>query len=99
MKSLVYIALLLSALMVAASVDTVPDPPAVNPHNLDLKIGALLEIPDASPEQHFYRLLPFLVPVLSAQRIDFIEMADPGRPSDLIAWVRTAGDPSPPLSL
>jgi hypothetical protein len=98
MKSLVYIALLLSALMVAASVDAVPDPPAVNPHTLDLKIGGLLEIADGCPEQSRYGVLPYLVPV-PLQRVDFIEMLNAGRLSGQIAWVSAAGDPSPPVSL
>jgi hypothetical protein len=98
MKSLAYIALVLSVVMVAASVDTVPDPPAVNPHSLDLKIVGLLEVPDISPELRLYGAPPSLV-FLPLRQIDFIEMVKSSRPSDQIARVNTAGDPSPPASL
>ena len=99
MKSLVYIALVLSVLMVAASVDAVPDPPAVNPHSSDLKIVGLLEVPDTSPEQRLHGVVPCLAVFLPVRRFDFIETVQPSRPSDQIAWVSAAGDPSPPVSL
>jgi hypothetical protein len=99
MKSLVYIALVLSVLMVAASVDAVPDPPAINPHNLDLKTVGLLEVPDASPELRLYGVSPYLTLFLPLRGVDFIENAKSIRPSDQIARVNLAGDPSPPVSL
>ena len=98
MKSLAYIALLLSVLMVAASVDAVPDPPAVNPHSLDLRIVGL-EVPDVSPEVRLYGVPPSLAFFLPLRQIDFFEMVKSNRPSDQIARVNTAGDPSPPVSL
>ena len=98
MKSLAYIALVLSVLMVAASVDAVPDPPAVNPHTLDLKIVGLLEVPDVSPELRLYGP-PSLALFLPLRRVDFIETVQSSRPSDEIALVSAAGDPSPPLVL
>jgi hypothetical protein len=99
MKSLVYIALVLSVLMVAASLDAVPDPPAINPHSLDLKSVGLLEVPDASPELRLHGLGPSLALFLPLRRVDFIETVQSSRPSDQIARVSTAGDPSPPVSL
>jgi hypothetical protein len=97
MKSLAYIALVLSVLMVAASMDAIPDPPAVNPHSLDLKIVGML--PDASPELRLYGVSPCLALFLPVRRVDFIEAVKLSRPSDQIARVSTAGDPSPPVSL
>ncbi len=99
MKSLAYIALVLSVLMVAASVDALPDPPAVNPHSLDLKIVGMLEAPDASPELRLYGVSPCLALFLPVRRVDFIEAVKLSRPSDQIARVSAAGDPSPPVSL
>ena len=99
MKSLAYIALVLSVLMVAASVDAVPDPPAVNPHSLDLKIVGLLEVPDVSPELRLYGISTYLILFLPLRRVDFIENVKASRPSDQIARMNTAGDPSPPVSL
>jgi hypothetical protein len=99
MKSLVYIALVLSVLMVAASVDAVPDPPAVNPHSSDLKIVGLVDVPDASPELRLPGVSPCLALFLPLRQIDFVEAVKSSRPSDQIARVSAAGDPSPPVSL
>ena len=99
MKSLAYFALVLSVLMVAASVDALPDPPAVNPHSLDLKIVSLLEVPDVSPELRLQGVPPSVALCLPLRRVDFIEIMKSSRPSDQIARVNTAGDPSPPVSL
>jgi hypothetical protein len=99
MKSLVYIALVLSVLMVAASVDTVPDLPAISPHSLDLKTVGLLEIPDASPELRLYGASPCLAFFLPLRPGDFIERLAAIRPMNRIARINTAGDPSPPVSL
>jgi hypothetical protein len=99
MKSLAYIALVLSVLMVAASVDAVPDPPAVNPHSLDLKIVGMLEVPDVSPELRLHGVSPYLALFLPVRRVDFVETVKASCPSDRIARVSAAGDPSPPVSL
>jgi hypothetical protein len=99
MKSLAYIALVLSVLMVAASVDAAPDPPAINPHSIDLKIVGMLEVPDVSPGLRLYGALPNLALLLPLRRVDFIENLRISRPSDPIARLSTAGDPSPPVLL
>jgi hypothetical protein len=99
MKSLAYIALVLSVLMVAASVDAVPDPPAVNPHSVELKIAGLLEFPDATPELHPRGVSPCFAFFLPLRRVDIVETLNPARPSDQIAWVSAASDSSPPVSL
>ena len=99
MKSLAYIALVLSVLMVTASVDAVPDPPAVNPHSSEFKIAGLLAVPDASPELRLYGVSPCLAVFLPVRRVDFIETVTSSRPSDQIARASAAGDPSPPVSL
>jgi hypothetical protein len=99
MKSLVYIALVLSVLMVAASLDAVPDPPAINPHSCGLKTVSFLEAPDASPELRLHGLSASLALFLPLRRFDFIEAVKATRPSDQIARVSMAGDPSPPISL
>jgi hypothetical protein len=99
MKSLAYIALVLSVFMVAASVDAVPDPPAVNPHSSELKAAGLLAVPDASPELRLYGVSPCLALFLPVRRVDVIEAVTSSRPCDQIARVSAAGDPSPPVSL
>ncbi|MEO8052584.1 MAG: hypothetical protein ABI833_19425 [Acidobacteriota bacterium] len=99
MKSLLYIALVLSALMIVASVDTVPDPPAVNSHGFDLKLGGLLEVPDASAGQRVDRILSWPSLLLPVRRIDFIEIVTLSPSSRQITRVSAAGDPSPPVLL
>ncbi len=99
MKSIVYIALVLSALMVAASVDTVPDPPAVNPHTFDLKLAGLLEVPDASAGQRLASISSWPGLFLPVRRIDFIELVKPSPFRRQITRVSVAGDPSPPVLL
>jgi hypothetical protein len=98
MKSLVYIALVLSVLIVAASVDAFPDPPAVNPHSLDLKMVGLSELPDAS-QLRLHGVSPCLALFVPLRQVDLIETVKSSRPSDQIARVSAAGDPSPPVSL
>ena len=98
MKSLAYIALVLSVLMVAASVDAVPDPPAINQHCLDFKTVGL-EVPDISPELRLHGVAPYLAPFVPLRSVDCIEAVKSTRPSDQIARANIAGDPSPPVSL
>lgn len=99
MKSLVYIALVLSVLMVAASVDAIPDPPAINPHSLDHKTVGLLEVPDVSPVLRLHGVSPNLTPFAPIGRGDFIEAVASSSPCPQIAGVNVAGDPSPPVFL
>ena len=41
MRSISQVALVLSVLMVVATIDAVPDPPAVAPHTVELKVSCL----------------------------------------------------------
>ena len=91
--------LVLAASLVATSVDAVPDPPAVNPHILDVKIAGLRGVPGAFDEQRLHCASLCLVPYLPFRRVDLTEMVKPNRPSDEMALVGYAADPSPPKSL
>jgi len=99
MKLIAYIALVLGSLLVAASLDAIPDPPAVNPHTVDVRAGGLRDLPEVLSEHRlccasFCRGIQ--APLL---QIDSCETAKPNRSHDEIALVISAGDPSPPLSL
>jgi hypothetical protein len=99
MKSILYIVLVLLASLVATSVDAAPDPPAVNPHILDVKIAGLREFPNAFNMQRLSCASPCLAPHLPFRRVELTEMVTPNRPSDEISLAGHAADPSPPTSL
>ena len=99
MKSICYIALALGALMAAASIDAVPDPPAVNPHTVSLKAGCLRELVDGFREQRLTCDSAYISPRVPVHRVNLTNAAEPNRPSDGIALTGHAADPSPPVLL
>lgn len=96
MKLLVYIALVLGPLMVAASVDAVPDPPAVNPHSEDLKVSGLRQVPNTADDQWSQHDSVAFFAYPTFRRADFAGMRRTPRSGDADALGRSAGDPSPP---
>jgi len=98
MKLILYIVLVTVAALVASSLDAVPDPPAVNPH-LDVKIAGLRELPNAVDEQSLRLAWSGLAPQPPRRRSGLTEIAGPNRPSEELAVVACAADPSPPHSL
>lgn len=99
MKLLVYIALVLGPLLVAASLDAVPDPPAVSPHAVDVGASGLRQAPNASDEQRSQQTSLFVASHYTFQRLDLAGMVETIRSGDDVALVRSAGDPSPPPSV
>jgi len=94
MKSKSCIIWVLGALMAIASVDTAPDPPAVNPHTVSVASrlcvarGGVCErhlTSDWSCSSH-----------LQIRWIAFTSAYEPNLPSDRIALKGFAADPSPP---
>src|SRR5689334_7608969 len=86
----------LSALLIAASLDTAPDPPAVDP------LGMAVKVP--SPGEHgpafnwelgslHYTALVAPVRIFATA---FVEESDPDHPGQLIVQAGYAADPSPP---
>ena len=99
MKLILYIVLVTVAALVASSLDAVPDPPAVNPHGLNAKIAGVREVPNTADEQSSHFSLANLEPQNSRRGSGLTEIAGPPRPSEDLAVVACAADPSPPQSL
>ncbi len=98
MKLILYIVLVTVAALVASSLDAVPDPPAVNPHGLDAKIAAARGLPNTADEQSLRFVRSCLAPQFPGHRSGFTEIAGADRPSEELAVVACAADPSPPDS-
>jgi hypothetical protein len=99
MKLILYVVLVTVAALLASSLDAVPDPPAVSPHALNVKIARLSELPNAVDEQSLRFARACLDPQLSRRRSSLTEIAGPYRPSEELAVVACGADPSPPHSL
>src|SRR6266404_1188081 len=95
MKSICYMVLVLGALMLAAS-DAVPDPPAVNPHTVNVKAPCLREFAGGFREQRVTCDSASISPHVPIRRARLTDAAEPNRPSDWIALAGHAADPSPP---
>jgi hypothetical protein len=96
MKSPPYIVLVLVASLLAASLDAFPDPPAVNPHGLNVKVTVARDLPSAYDDQRWHWISLCGVLPLPFRRVDFARMMTPKRLGDAMAAVRHAADPSPP---
>ena len=95
MKSISQVALVLSVLMVAATIDAVPDPPAVAPHTVGLKVCCLRAFAGDFRE----RPLTGDLTSNSHAPIHGVSLADatePKRSSDWITLAGYAADSSPP---
>jgi len=89
-------ALLLCAFLVAGSLDSVPDPPAIRPHSTDLKFFNAREAA-SDAQQHFH--CGFATDVVCAP-VRFVALAFEQMPRETTPSVvlsRFASDPSPPL--
>jgi hypothetical protein len=94
MKSSSCIIWLLCLLLAVTSVDTVPDPPAVNP-----RTGSIAHLLwEARGDVHERRLKPdsFLSSLLQIRWIAFMSSYEPNLPNDPIVLAGFATDPSPP---
>ena len=87
---------LLCALLVIGSLDTIPDPPAVNPHTANLKASCPRVCVVNLYEQRLHRGLSgashLLIPLLP-----FTNDHKPRRLRDWIVLTGQAADPSPPV--
>jgi len=84
----------LGALMVIASVDTVPDPPAVNPQAVN--VISHLPVCPAGSCQRLTCDSSCISSLLQIRWIAFTSTYEPNRPCDRIARMGHAADPSPP---
>ena len=94
MKSRSCIIWLLGLLLAIAAVDTVPDPPAVNPHT----VGVASLLREARGGVHARRLNSdsSISSLLQVRWIAFTSAYQPNLPTDRIVLTGVATDPSPP---
>jgi hypothetical protein len=88
--------LALTALLLIASVDAVPDPPAVNPHTTEVKTACLTECPESFCLQILSSACPGASSDASPHYISLVRDSETNRPSDRIVLSGQATDPSPP---
>jgi hypothetical protein len=97
MKSISYVVVVLSVLMVAASIDAVPDPPAVTPHAVDVKAPCLRELVGGFREQRLTCDSAGISPHVPVHRVSLADAPKPMRSSDSITLTGYAADSSPPI--
>ena len=94
MKSKSCIFWVLGLLLAIASVDTVPDPPAVNPHTISVA-SRLFEARGGVYSRRLNSDWCFSS-LLQVRWIAFTSVYEPNLPADWIALTGLATDPSPP---
>ena len=97
MRFISHLVLSLCALMVAASIDAVPDPPAVTQHQVKEKTSCLREIAGAFHQQPASWDSACLAANAPTPTINRIGATKPKRSSDWITLTVYASDPSPPV--
>jgi hypothetical protein len=98
MKTNPYLLWILGAVLALASVDTIPDPPAVNPHTVNA-VSRLCDFGGGAPEQLLNRGWFCFSSHLHATRIAFISASEPTLPRDWIVLTGQAADTSPPVHI
>ena len=97
MKSISYLVFILSGLIVAASIDAVPDPPAVTSHTVNVKAPCLREVVVAFDEQRLTSDSACISSHVPIHLVGLLDAMKPKRSSDWIALAGHAADPSPPV--
>ena len=85
----------LGAALIVATLDAIPDPPAVDPHGSMTKAFSLRDCADCFRDQPTAAAMP---DGDQTQRISFGREDEPDGPSDFIARTRQAADSSPPVA-
>jgi len=98
MKTQPYLLWILGAILALASVDTIPDPPAVNPHTVSV-VSQLCDSGASRPEQRFNHGRFCFSSQLHATRIAFSSASEPSLPRDSIVLTGQAADTSPPFRI
>src|SRR5579872_4172044 len=96
MKSVSHIALVLCVFLVIASVDAIPDPPAVAPHSVDVKVSCLRDFAGSFREEPLTGDLASTSHHAPIHRLTPVDETEPTRSSDWIALAGYAADSSPP---
>jgi hypothetical protein len=98
MKTHPYLLWILGAVLAVASVDTIPDPPAVNPHTLTV-VARLCDAGGGACEQRLNDGWFCFSSHLHTTRIAFILASEPSLPGDRIVLTGQAADTSPPVRI
>ncbi|MGH9594635.1 MAG: hypothetical protein ACRD5L_16210 [Bryobacteraceae bacterium] len=93
MKSIRYIVWILSAALVITTLDTIPDPPAVNPR---ASLSAVVHLHDYSGNAVARRSDVLTTPSLLPVSWIAFRAGEPRPGSDEVVLTGQAGDPSPP---
>jgi len=96
MKTHPYLLWILGAILALASVDTIPDPPAINPHTVKV-VSRLCDSGGSASEQRLNSGWFCYSSHLHATRIAFTSASEPSLPRDWIVRTGQAADTSPPL--
>jgi hypothetical protein len=91
-RHLVWCIWILAALLVAASVDAIPDPPALDPHFAAMKVPSPSGLAVHNPPGDSSSLPPF-----QARECVLVGDSEPHFPAEVLAQMEQAADPSPPL--
>ena len=83
----------LGVVLIVASLDAVPDPPAIDPHGTVAKAFSARDCADCFGDQPSAVTMPSRN---QTQWTSFTNEYEPNRPSDLMAETGQAADPSPP---
>jgi hypothetical protein len=83
----------LGVMLIAASLDASPDPPAVDPHGAMIKALNLRDCAGCLQNQPSLAAMPYRA---QTQRIAFTHEDEPDGPGDFIARTGQAADSSPP---
>jgi hypothetical protein len=86
--------LVLGVMLIVASLDAVPDPPAIDPHGAMAKASSLANCTGCFRDQPGAGTLQTRA---QTQRISFTREEEPNRPTDFMAEAGQATDPSPPV--
>jgi hypothetical protein len=93
-----YVVLVLCVLLVASSLDSIPDPLAVSPHAVNSKAFGLREMIGAFQEQRMDCRAISAAPLLPLRCFVPAYAGKLHRPCDEIALTGYAADPSPPIA-
>jgi len=96
MKAIWCMVWLLGALLLISSLDTQPDPPAVNPHVVNTVASCLRGGTCEFQQERLNGAMPSGSPGLSVRWIAFAWSHEPKSAPDRIALSGHAADPSPP---
>ena len=97
MKFVLYMASLLSLLMVAAYIDSVPDPPAVTPHAASVKVCCLRDFSDGLRGQRLACDSDCISRPVPIHGVSLENATRPRHSSDWITLAAYAADSSPPV--